>query len=572
MSEAYEHFKLALYCPAPDLQHITEHELEKDLAFFQKHLKLSKVYLESHRGNISLEKEHLLRLKAFFESRGIQVAGGITPTLPDTYRSGYGRLFGGICYTDQASRAKFQSEVEKAAEVFDEVIFDDFFFNNCACDLCLERKGDRTWAAFRLELMTEVSENLVMKAARSVNPASRMIIKYPNWIESYHGTGYNTLTQPELFDGIYTGTETRDPETSQQHIPRYASYSLMRWMEHLKPGLNGGGWFDNLDCTFLDHYLEQAHLTVFGKARELTLFCYGLLRDAVHVPPLGFQLRKLDRIAGELGNPLGVWAYHPHQGKGEDHLYNYLGMAGIPVEPTPHFPEQAACVLVTAASAQDADVLPKLQKLLKNGGHVVMTSGFLERMQGRGIENMTTLTPTGKKLEVQTYGLETHSCTFRTFQEGSRSVLFPVLDYCTNGTWQVIAGFRGENNIPVLMYDNFSRGKLYTLTVPDHIADLSRLPFQVLDVLREVLCRGLPVQLEGPGDVGLFCYDSGVFVVETFARRPENWALKVRGAESLTDVLTGRILHPHQQEEQTAVFEVRLQPSTFQAFRIGWKP
>ncbi|GEM44520.1 permease [Deinococcus cellulosilyticus] len=571
MTAAYQNFKLALYCPAPDLLHITEQQLEKDLAFFQNHLKLSKVYLESHRGDISLEKADLLHLKAFFESRGIEVSGGITPTLPDTYRAGYGRLFGGICYTDERSRAKFQAEVEKAASVFDEVIFDDFFFNNCACDSCLEQKGDRSWAEFRLERMTEVSENLVMKAARRVNPRSRMIIKYPNWIESYQGTGYNTLTQPGLFDGVYTGTETRDPETSQQHIPRYASYSLLRWMEHLKPGQNGGGWFDNLDCSFLDHYLEQAYLTVFGKARELTLFCYGLLRDSVHVPPLGFQLEKLDHIAAELGGPLGVWAYHPHQGKGEDHLYNYLGMAGIPIEPTPHFPEQAACVLVTATSAQDSGVLQKIQTLLKNGGNVVMTSGFLERMQGRGIESMTTLTPTGKKLEVQAYGKDTHSCTFRTFQNGDHRVLFPVLDYCTNGTWQVIAGFNGENNISLLMYDNYSRGKLYTLTVPDHIAELPKLPPLVLGALREVLGQGLPVQLDGPGDVGLFCYDSGVFVLESFARRPESWRVRVPGGETLTDLLSGSMLHAQGMEGDVAVFEVRLPPSRFQAFRIGWK-
>ena len=56
-----------------------------------------------------------------------------------------------------------------------------------------------------------------------------MIIKYPNWIESYQETGYNPEAQAEIFDYVYTGTETRDPLFTHQHLPRYSSYSLMRF-------------------------------------------------------------------------------------------------------------------------------------------------------------------------------------------------------------------------------------------------------------------------------------------------------------------------------------------------------
>lgn len=161
MTRQYENFKLALYCPAPDLANILEDSLSQDMSFLEKHLKLSKVYIENHRGDISLSKERLTELKRFFEKRGIRTAGGITPTLPASYRPGYSRLFGSICYTDPESRSKFQEQVETAASVFDEIIFDDFFFTNCACDDCLERKGDRTWEQFRLELMVDVSVNLI---------------------------------------------------------------------------------------------------------------------------------------------------------------------------------------------------------------------------------------------------------------------------------------------------------------------------------------------------------------------------------------------------------------------------
>lgn len=531
-NERYENFGLAIYCPAPDIADIGEEALERDLAFFGKHLKVSKVYLENHRGDVSLSRERLLALKAFFEAKGIETAGGITPTLPASYAPGYPRLFGSICYADPASRAMFREQVENAAAAFDEIIFDDFFFTNAASDADIEAKGGRTWTEYRLALMAEVSENLIRRPAKAVNPNVKLVIKYPNWIESYQATGYNTELQPELFDGVYTGTETRNPANGQQRIPRYASYSLLRWMERLKPGANGGGWFDNLDCTFVDYYLQQANLTVFGKARELTLFCYGLLKDAVHVPALGYQLEKLDAVAGALGAPLGLREYYPHHASGEDHLGNFLGNLGVPVEPSPSFPAfgEEEQVLVTAASARDPDVLGKLLSFARQGGRVVMTSGFLEAMQGRGAEHLTTLRPTGKRMTIGRYAARTDGCTFRDFADGE-PISFPAFDYATNGTWQRIVGWNGDNNIPLLMYDHYGRGTLYTLVVPDNAADLAKLPEPVLGDIRAVLAGHLPARLEGKSGASLFVYDNGTVVVQSYRQDPGHWRLAIpRGA------------------------------------------
>ena len=74
-----------------------------------------------------------------------------------------------------------------------------------------------------------------------------------------------------------TGTETRDPVHTDQHLPRYLSFSLLQYFEKLAPGRNGGGWFDPFECRFLDYYLEQAYLTAFGRARELMMFCFQAL-------------------------------------------------------------------------------------------------------------------------------------------------------------------------------------------------------------------------------------------------------------------------------------------------------
>ena len=79
--------------------------------------------------------------------------------------------------------------------------------------------------------MKDVSENLVVGPAKKVNPKEKMIIKFPNWRESYHATGYRPDVEKDIFDMVYTGTETRASAYQDQHLPTYLSYSLVRWMD-----------------------------------------------------------------------------------------------------------------------------------------------------------------------------------------------------------------------------------------------------------------------------------------------------------------------------------------------------
>ena len=47
---------------------------------------------------------------------------------------------------------------------------------------------------------------------------------------------------------------------------------------------------------------------------------------------------KLDKIVGQLGEPIGLKTYIPFNSQGEDHLEDFLGMIGIPMEPVCEFP------------------------------------------------------------------------------------------------------------------------------------------------------------------------------------------------------------------------------------------
>ena len=101
-----------------------------------------------------------------------------------------------------------------------------------------------SWTDYRLKLMTDAARDLIINPAKAVNPKVKVIIKYPNWYEHFQGLGFNLETEPNMFDGIYTGTETRDPVYSDQHLQQYESYLIIRYFNNIAPGRNGGGWVD----------------------------------------------------------------------------------------------------------------------------------------------------------------------------------------------------------------------------------------------------------------------------------------------------------------------------------------
>ncbi len=108
-----------------------------------------------------------------------------------------------------------------AARHFDEIILDDFFFVTTKYESDITAKGSKTWTQFRLDLMDDAAQNLLIGPAKAVNHEVKMVIKFPNWYEHFQGLGYDLDKEPKLFDGIYTGTETRDPETTDQNLQQY---------------------------------------------------------------------------------------------------------------------------------------------------------------------------------------------------------------------------------------------------------------------------------------------------------------------------------------------------------------
>ena len=161
----YKNFKSVIYCPVHWVQRVREEDLEEQFAFFDKYVGVDKVYVEPYRSGQLADRDKLLLLKSFFEKHGVEVAGGFTTTsareVPGKEHKSQ-RLFDTYCYTDKDFRAEIQKNIEFTAGIFDEIILDDFYFTNCTCEDCIKAKGNRSWQEFRLALMKDVSENVIV--------------------------------------------------------------------------------------------------------------------------------------------------------------------------------------------------------------------------------------------------------------------------------------------------------------------------------------------------------------------------------------------------------------------------
>ena len=579
----YRNFKLVAYFVAGGVQRTTREQLEKDLAFFDRHMRLDKIYLEPYR-DIFADEAQFLMCKEVLEKHGIEVSGGITTTFSDKEdKHNKQRMFNTFCYTDPDMLARLAMVSSFLGQHCREFIIDDFYFTNCTCDTCRAGRDaynqehgitDGSWERYRLDLMYRVSQEYMIAPAKKENPDCSITIKYPNWAESYQETGYNTEMQRTIFDNLYTGTETRDPVTTDQHLPRYLSYSLMTYFENMWPGHNGGGWFDHYDLHITEHYLEQAYLTAFAKPKEMMMFCFQSLVDTMHVPALGFQLDKLDAVLDHCGNPVGIPCYLPDHCQGEDNIQDFLGMAGVPLVCTPYFPKEAPAIFLTRSSACDPDVVEKLEAYVAGGGKAVVTHGFLQATMDRGIKRMTSIRFADRKVLAEDFLVERTPTIMHqrvmTFPHGAKPVLITAPEHRNNSTWALIKSRVGQESYGMLLKDTYGKGEMLTLAVPDAFPDVYRLPAEVLTRIRAALpVNG--VHLEGGSMISLFHYDNGAFVLYPYVddgTQPQICRIHIAGqVEALDMPVAGRQLKPMYTNDYETVFEFRAIPGQYTVFK-----
>ncbi len=594
-------FRVAVYIPVSVVEHMRDRAwLESSWKQISSGVHVDKVYIETYRSRVIADDALIESVKKFFTDQGVQVAGGIAYSDFDTAQ------FRSFCYTNPEDRAYVKHVAELTARHFNEIMLDDFFFNNTKDLSDIAAKGTQSWSGFRLKLMDEAARDLVVDPARAVNPKVKIIIKFPNWYPHFQGNGYDLAVEPKIFGGIYTGTETRDGEITDQHLQPYESYEIVRYLDNVASGRNGGGWVDTYDIRYVDRYAEQLWDTMLAKAPQMMLFEWsGMLRPAPagnregwaglhpsfdyaqwfgdrtpdYAAVAGHALNEIDPLIGKLGNPAGIAVYRPLNSSGEDFLANYLGEIGIPVEMYPVFPGDAHTVVLTEAAKFDPQIVAKIKAHLMAGGNVAITSGLLHAL-GDKLDDICELRSSDRKI--------TPSAYWGAYGAGgganlgtSAPILMPKIDFMTNDAWPLIRGTANGGGAPILLMDRYGKGILYVLTIPDNFNDLYALPAGVLTALRGYLGAGLPVELDGPSQVSLFPYDNDTFVVESFRGDPVTVSVTLAGTgKRLRNLATGEEIEGKTAQamnrrgsagsEQTS-FPITLQPHSYAGFAIEGK-
>ncbi len=618
------HFHVAIYITVGVVEKMKDPVwLQQSFDQISSQVHVDKVYIETYRSGLIADDQLIETVKAFFTAHGVEVAGGIAYSAGGDNVGREGPLhevsqaepgqFVSFSYTDPEHRAYVKRVAEITARHFDEIILDDFFFNNTKRDSDIAAKGAQSWSEFRVKLMDEVSRNLVVGPAKAVNPKVKVIVKYPNWYEHFQANGYDLKDEPKIFDGIYTGTETRDPVNNDQHLQQYESYEIIRYFDNIAPAHNGGGWVDTYGTRYVDRYAEQLWDTMLAKTPQILLFQYSDLllpaqigdraawsaldtsfkagdlaqwnargngAEAVSWAAVaGYSLSKVNEVVAKLGKPVALASYKPYQSTGEDYLHNYLGMIGIPVEMHPEFPSAEKTILLTEDAKFDPEIVAKIKKHLEEGGNIVITSGLLKALQGKGIEGIAEVENTGNVLNVHDYWGASGSGAGANLG-ATQDILVPEIAFMTNDAWPVVRGTANGRGAPLLLQDHYSKGNFYVLTIPENANDLYALPQPVLTSMRNYLLRGQPYEIDAPSMVSLFAYDNHSLVVESFRDQPAQvTVLAAPETKKLRNLATGELVeasvappapaapshHPRPVDPRSR-FVVTINPHSFAAF------
>jgi hypothetical protein len=566
-ADSQKSFETVVYIPvAVTLKMKDRKWLESSWAAISSQVHVDKVYIETYRSRVLADDQIIEDTKKFFLDRGVKVAGAIC------YSDSDNGQFVSFVYTNPDDREYVKHVSELTAKHFDEVILDDFFFANTKAPSDIAAKGDQGWTDFRVKTMDDVSRDLVVGPARAVNPKVKITIKFPNWYEHFQGNGYDLDQQPKIFDAIYAGTETRDPVETDQNLQQYEGYAIARYFENIAPGRIGGGWVDTYAIRYVDRYSEQLWLTVFAKAKEMTLFNYiDLLGEPkpgerpwqnratsvswekivargkskpTYASVAGDALDQVKPFIDRLGKPIGIASYRPPHAVGEDFLHNFLGMIGIPIELYPSFPSDVGVILLTESAKSDPNVIASMKAQLDAGKTVVITSGLVHALEGKGIEDLVDLRTTGMHEEVTSFIGALGPGPGTALGAARKPILFPQIRFLTNDAWPVVRGIADNNAFPVLLMDQYSRGKLFVLTIPDNFTDLYEMPVPALNAIRSYIMGDFPVRIESPAQVSLFAYDNGTFIVESFRDQPVDVTILVPQGSTLTNLVSGDHLAP----------------------------
>ena len=345
------------------------------------------VVIESYRGGQVVDEATLRAARDRFQAEGFRTLGGFMPVWGD----GFGKRGEGIetpmpffCYSSEATVAALEGEIRKMARVFDQIIVDDAFLTCCRCADCEKARAGQDRGAFRRALLAKVAERWVA-AAHAENPKVQLTVKFPQTYDRYHVYGYDPGRLPAIFDKVWVGTETRNPNTPKYgYTEPYQGYFNARWMRACAGPKFESAWIDFIECDEPLFY-QQAVTSLLAGPANLTYFCYG---DALFaggmVSRVAGEWPKLQELHAAAVEPWGVTVLKPpvSEGDGDLFIYDDLGMLGIPCVPATRLDKSARSVIVPVQGMADPNTPKAIEDILASGGQVILTHAALERLSG----------------------------------------------------------------------------------------------------------------------------------------------------------------------------------------------
>jgi hypothetical protein len=516
----WPHLKYAIYFCYGELEKLlVDPATRRETLEYFAPVRPERFYLEaSSKGDVDVAL--MKKVADAIRAEGIKVSGAIVPVVPD----------GPLCYNDPQQLAVVERRARAMAQVFDELILDDWLFTTCTCEKCVTGRGQSNWADYRTRLLLEKATKHIIEPARQVNPKVKLIIKYPNWYEGHRLNGYDVEAETHRFDGMAVGIETRTRAVQDQHIPIYSGYIFQKWWSGVEPAKWIGSWLDNYGMKGEDHdYVAQVWQAVLAQAPEIILWSGGNLHSTGPFsdvyPHFREMLPEFDRVAGMLsGSSRGVPVYLPYGSEGEYNIFGHLGMSGIPLTPVGQFPTDQQIAVFTKHSLKDPELADKLLARLRGGQDVFMTWGVFSSLQQTEFKHMLSLVDAGGS-SISSSAFRVRDWNDETVVRSDRPFVFPSIATTTWPYVREVAMVREDYDFAVLMKIKYLNGNLYILNVPENSYDLLRLPEPVLNAIRRSVTKELGVQLMGPGGVALYPFGSAQYVLYNMRDEPARVAL-----------------------------------------------
>jgi hypothetical protein len=511
-SGKWENLKYAIFFTYGDVVNLLADstQFQKTMDYFAP-IKASKVYLEGNsRGDIDIKM--FKNIADRFRAMGIEADGCMVPVSPKG---------GPSTYNDPEDLAALKKRMEALAQVFDNIILDDWLFTTATDPQSVKDRGKESWADYRTKLILKQSKKYIIDAAKKVNPNAKVIIKYPDWYEGHRQNGYDVYNETNLYDKMAVGIETRNPEKQDQHIPIYSGYIFQKWFASVDTSKWIGSWLDNYGMKGEENqYVAQVWQAVFAQTPEIILWCAGQLYptnpSSDVYPHFVDMLPEFDKVAGLLkGQSKGVPIYLPYGSTGEYNIFGYLGMAGIPLDPVAKFPTESDNAIFTLHSLfhnSTEQLAKEMIARLNNGHDIFMTWELWQKLDNTEFKNTLSLVD---------YGGTVTSSEFRTrqgwFREESvnadRSFTFPRIQ---TTTWPYVRGaavVKEDFDYGILLETQYLKGTIYVLNMPDNSYDLLMLPKEVLNRIRESFSKELGFTLMAPGKVGMYLFGEKQYVL-----------------------------------------------------------